>query len=106
MSTQTHRGTEFWAAVVAEVQKGDLPRVQVAAKHGVSDAALKYHLYPGERRSRSYAECVQANLRLASTPAMGHSVAAPPAGSLVPGETGGSGSLGGRWRHLRATTGR
>lgn len=45
MSTQTHRGAEFWAAVVAEVKKGDLPRVQVAAKHGVSDAALKYHLY-------------------------------------------------------------
>lgn len=45
MSTQTHRGAEFWAAVVAEVKSGDLPRVQVAAKHGVSDAALKYHLY-------------------------------------------------------------
>jgi len=45
MSTQKHRGAEFWAAVVDEVKKGDLPRVQVAAKHGVSDAALKYHLY-------------------------------------------------------------
>ena len=45
MSTQKQRGAEFWAAVVAEVRKGDLPRVQVAAKHGVSDAALKYHLY-------------------------------------------------------------
>ena len=45
MSTQKQRGAEFWAAVVAEVKNGDLPRVQVAAKHGVSDAALKYHLY-------------------------------------------------------------
>lgn len=31
--------------VVAEAKKGDIPRVAVAAKHGVSDAALKYHLY-------------------------------------------------------------
>lgn len=45
MSKQTQRGAEFWAAVVAEAKNGDLPRVEVAAKHGVSDAALKYHLY-------------------------------------------------------------
>ena len=31
--------------VVAEAKKGVIPRVAVAAKHGVSDAALKYHLY-------------------------------------------------------------
>jgi transposase-like protein len=43
--SKSQRGAEFWAAVVAEVKKGDLSRVQVAAKHGVSDAALKYHLY-------------------------------------------------------------
>jgi hypothetical protein len=42
---KSHRGKEFWAALVAEVEKGELPRVHVAAKHGVSDDALKYHLY-------------------------------------------------------------
>lgn len=31
--------------VVAEAKKGGIPRAAVAAKHGVSDAALKYHLY-------------------------------------------------------------
>ncbi len=30
---------------MAEARKGALPRVEVAAKHGVTDAALKYHLY-------------------------------------------------------------
>jgi len=30
---------------VAEAKQGAIPRVAVAAKHGVSDAALKYHLY-------------------------------------------------------------
>jgi hypothetical protein len=39
------RGAEFWATVVAEARKGAHPRAQVAAKHGVTDAALKYHLY-------------------------------------------------------------
>ena len=30
---------------MAEARKGANPRVEVAAKHGVTDAALKYHLY-------------------------------------------------------------
>jgi hypothetical protein len=30
---------------VAEARKGATPRVEVAAKYGVTDAALKYHLY-------------------------------------------------------------
>ena len=30
---------------MAEARKGAIPRVEVAAKHGVTDAALKYHLY-------------------------------------------------------------
>ena len=36
---------EFWSMVVAEAKEGAIPRVAVAAKHGVTDAALKYHLY-------------------------------------------------------------
>jgi transposase-like protein len=45
MSRLPTRGAEFWATVVAEARKGAIPRVDVAAKHGVSEAALKYHLY-------------------------------------------------------------
>src|SRR4051812_44143805 len=45
MSRSPMRGAEFWATVVAEAKRGAIPRVDVAAKHGVTDAALKYHLY-------------------------------------------------------------
>ena len=45
MSRLSKRGAEFWAGLVAEVKKGDAPRAHVAAKHGVTDAALKYHLH-------------------------------------------------------------
>jgi len=50
MSKSSARGVEFWAGVVAEARQGAIPRAQVAAKHGVSDAALKYHLYKSPRR--------------------------------------------------------
>jgi hypothetical protein len=46
---RTAQRPEFWAAVVAEVRTGELSREQVAAKHGVSVAALKYHFYKGGR---------------------------------------------------------
>ena len=45
MSKSSSRGAEFWEMVVGEARKGLIPRVAVAKKHGVSDAALKYHLY-------------------------------------------------------------
>ena len=51
MPRSSVRGAEFWATVVAEAQKGLIPRSQVAAKHGVSDAALKYHVYKSPRRA-------------------------------------------------------
>ena len=51
MPRSSVRGVEFWASVVAEAQKGAIPRSQVAAKHGVTDAALKYHLYKSPRRA-------------------------------------------------------
>ena len=44
MAKSLGHGAEFWAAVVAEAKKGAIARVAVAAKHRVSDAALKYHL--------------------------------------------------------------
>lgn len=55
MPRSSVRGVEFWATVVAEARKGAIPRAQVAAKHGVTDAALKYHLYksPGRATAKS-----------------------------------------------------
>jgi hypothetical protein len=46
---RTAQKPEFWAAVVAEARTGELTLVEVAAKHGVSVAALKYHFYKGTR---------------------------------------------------------
>lgn len=45
---RTARNPEFWAAVVAEARTGELTLVEVAAKHDVSLAALKYHFYKGK----------------------------------------------------------
>jgi len=39
----------FWAAVVAEAQVGAEPHSAIAAKHGVTEAALKYHFYKAQR---------------------------------------------------------
>ena len=39
----------FWAAVVAEAQLGAEPHSAIAAKHGVTEAALKCHLYKVQR---------------------------------------------------------
>jgi hypothetical protein len=41
---------EFWASVVAEAQAGEQNLEQIAAKHGVTAAALKYHFYKGRRK--------------------------------------------------------
>lgn len=40
---------EFWAMVVAEAQAGGQTLEQVATKHSVTEAALKYHLYKTRR---------------------------------------------------------
>jgi hypothetical protein len=40
---------EFWAMVVAEAQAGGQTLEQVATKHSVTEAALKYHLYKVRR---------------------------------------------------------
>ena len=40
---------EFWALVVTETQAGGQTLEQVAAKHSVTEAALKYHLYKTRR---------------------------------------------------------
>lgn len=53
MPRSSVRGAEFWATAVAEAQRGAIPRSQVAAKHGVTDAALKYHLYKSPKRPRT-----------------------------------------------------
>ena len=38
-------GPDFWDAVVAEAQAGAETHATIAAKHGVTEAALKYHFY-------------------------------------------------------------
>jgi hypothetical protein len=39
------RNAQFWSAIVAEAETAGVPHTQTAAKHGVSTAALKYHIY-------------------------------------------------------------
>lgn len=39
------KGAEFWATVVAEAQAGEASHTAIAAKHGVTESALKYHFY-------------------------------------------------------------
>ena len=43
---------EFWAAVVAEAQAGGASHAEIAAKHGVTEAALKYHFYKARRSGK------------------------------------------------------
>jgi transposase-like protein len=40
---------EFWATVVAEAQAGSASHADIAAKHGVTEAALKYHFYKARK---------------------------------------------------------
>jgi hypothetical protein len=52
------RGVEFWSTIVAEARKAAIPRSQVAAKHGVTDAALKYHLHKSPRRASAKSDAL------------------------------------------------
>lgn len=58
MPRSSVRGAEFWATVVAEARKATIPRSEVAAKHGVTDAALKYHLYKSPRRATTKSDAL------------------------------------------------
>ncbi len=58
MSRSSPRGVEFWAAVVAEARRGAIPRSQVAAKHGETDAALRYQLYKSPRRTSAKSDAL------------------------------------------------
>jgi hypothetical protein len=48
---------EFWAMVVAEAQAGGQTLQQVAAKHSVTEAALKYDLYKVRRATAKAPAC-------------------------------------------------
>jgi hypothetical protein len=39
------RDAESWAAIVAEAETAGVPHGEIAKKHGVTLATLKYHLY-------------------------------------------------------------
>jgi hypothetical protein len=43
------RSAKFWATVVAEAEAREMPHERIAARHGVTTAALKYHLYKARR---------------------------------------------------------
>jgi transposase-like protein len=51
-------GAEFWATVVAEARRATIPLSQVAAKHGVTDAALRYQLYKAPRRASTKSDAL------------------------------------------------
>jgi transposase-like protein len=41
----------FWQTVVAEAQSSAEPVAAIAAKHGVTEGALRYHVYKAQRSS-------------------------------------------------------
>jgi hypothetical protein len=43
------KASEFWATVVAEAQAGAESHAAIASKHGVTEAALKYHFYKARK---------------------------------------------------------
>jgi hypothetical protein len=45
MGAMANRDAGSWAAMVAEAETAGVPHTEVAAKHGVTVAALKYHIY-------------------------------------------------------------
>jgi hypothetical protein len=45
------KGADFWAMIVAEAQAGSASHTAIAAKHGVTESALKYHFYKARRPS-------------------------------------------------------
>lgn len=45
-----NRDAKWWAAIVAEAESAGVPHKEIAAKHGVSLAALKYHIYQSRQR--------------------------------------------------------
>jgi transposase-like protein len=44
--------------VVAEARRATIPLSQVAAKHGVTDAALRYQLYKAPRRASTKSDAL------------------------------------------------
>jgi hypothetical protein len=47
------RDAGSWAAIVVEAESAGVPHAEIARKHGVSLAALKYHIYKSRRGDAS-----------------------------------------------------
>jgi len=60
----TAKRAEFWAAVVAEAQAGDASHATVAAKHGVTEATLKYHFYKARKPAAKTKRGAQVSIEL------------------------------------------
>lgn len=48
-----NRDSRSWAAIVAEAESAGVPHKEIAGKHGVTVAALKYHIYQARKRGRT-----------------------------------------------------
>jgi len=48
----------FWAALVVEAQAGTESLAAVAARHGVTEAALRYHFYKKEKPTEAARQVV------------------------------------------------
>ena len=60
---QKARGREFWDELVAEAERGGGPYGPIAARHGVTVAALKYHVYQ-RRKGKAVARVTPQLLRV------------------------------------------
>lgn len=67
---QTRKGAEFWSKIVAEATSSGGTRAAVAARHGISVAALNYHLHKARRNgpgSEQSAPAVMLPVRVTAT---------------------------------------
>jgi len=53
VEAMANRDAGSWAAIVAEAETAGVPHTEVAAKHGVTVAALKYHIYKRRKAAGS-----------------------------------------------------
>ena len=62
------RSDEFWTGVVSEVRAGLATHDEIAAKHGVTPAALKYHFYKSREVSKGRKSPAMLPVRVSGTP--------------------------------------
>lgn len=63
---KSKKGPDFWASVVSEARAGAASLAAIAAKHGVTEAALQYHLYAKPKREKLRQSVAVLPVRVAS----------------------------------------